>query len=246
MKELSRKQRRRLILFVVGCLTVPLLFPVGCVAYLYLSYIHDEVTEGSAYGFTIGQTKEEAYAVVGEMFHEGEIAHMSSERVRGEPFPERRRVPESSHVGRLRGVFPDWDSWTLENAAPYSVHLYWHGDALERIRLYEGPGGWRLVDRWSPSAAPALEFRVGHSYEEVYRLLLQLDEVQTGPRIRLRTGNLGVRQPVEGSREEYRFVEDLGRWKLYLDEDFWDSIKLEFEDDRLRRITRHRQNFELP
>jgi len=44
-------------------LSAPLVAAICYVAFLYLSYISDEVTSGSAYGFRIGASKAEAYAM---------------------------------------------------------------------------------------------------------------------------------------------------------------------------------------
>lgn len=47
----------------------------GYSAFLYVTYINDTVEEGSGYGFTIGQTKEEAYLAARKYYGDVFILH---------------------------------------------------------------------------------------------------------------------------------------------------------------------------
>lgn len=56
------------IKIVLSLLLLLVLFIGGNILYCWLTYIDDTVTEGSAYGFTINETKEEVYQKAREVF----------------------------------------------------------------------------------------------------------------------------------------------------------------------------------
>lgn len=73
------------------------------VAYLYATYLDETVRSGSAYGFRIGQSKAEAFAIAARQFSAGEISGVHT----SEPFAT--LDPVEGAFARLAHV----DAWVL-------------------------------------------------------------------------------------------------------------------------------------
>jgi len=69
----------KLALVLLG---IPVLFIVALVAYNYFTYIDETVTKGTAYGFKIGQTKEEALLTAKELYKNENIKFAHSHPVK--------------------------------------------------------------------------------------------------------------------------------------------------------------------
>jgi hypothetical protein len=87
----------------IAALALGLAMLAGYAGYLYLTYIDEMVHSGSAYGFTIGQSKSEAFAIVADQFAAREIAGVHIH----EPFST--IDPVEGALAQLSPV----DSWVL-------------------------------------------------------------------------------------------------------------------------------------
>ena len=56
----------------------------------------------------------------------------------------------------------------------------------------------------------------------------------------------GPHEDFEFTSEDYELLKNRNKWEFYYTKDYFDSIKLTFEQDRLVEIHRHRKKFELP
>jgi len=59
--------------------------------------------------------------------------------------------------------------------------------------------------------------------------------------------NIGPHKKFAFKPEEYNTLENRNNWKIYYSkEDYWDTLELNFNNNNLSSIYRHRQKFELP
>ncbi len=58
--------------------------------------------------------------------------------------------------------------------------------------------------------------------------------------------NFGPHKKISFNDDEYSFIAGRGRWEFYFNEGFFDSIKLTFSVNQLKKIYKHRKKFELP
>lgn len=112
---------KKWLLILVSCVIAGIVLPVAIwVGYLYATYISDDVTVGDAYGFSIGDSKQEAYEKV--------------RRAIAEIHPEDRRVfievKVSNEAAEFLATNPDY---------PVMVEIYLHDIGFERFAS---------MDRW--------------------------------------------------------------------------------------------------
>ena len=80
---------------------VPGLAIGGYVTYLWVTYIDETVTSGTAFGFTIGATKHEALASAGALTnHPDTVVYVSYGPRAGDNFTV---PPSPTHIGQLQG-----------------------------------------------------------------------------------------------------------------------------------------------
>lgn len=247
--DTPREPRRRIsiraLLIAAGIVVA---IPLGYVSFLFLTYLDEDVTQGSEYGFTIGQSKEQAYRAAQSLFRQGQVSEIHSignleDEIRMNPWLDRTLT-----LAEARPRFHQWDDWVLENPRKPQDEiiavLQFQGDQLESIGLPPP----NLVTSWRPANTTDLDFRQGQTRHEV---LAQLEELTTRPgyeQMRLSTGWMARRQPVDFADSEYGLVEHDDRWTMLVGKrrSYFNSIRLEFRDGRLKTIHRHRQYFELP
>jgi hypothetical protein len=229
-------QKRIFRLLTVGALLI-LAIPIGYAGFLYLSYLDKTTTSGSAYGFTIGQAKTDAYRVAQSQFRSGDIEAIDTI---GRREDELKRFPgiigdEGRHkVSEVRHSFENWDHWSLwlDGETPVLLAvLKFRGDRLDDL---------------SQSNPDDLGLTVGQSYAEVYSALESLARLPEYASLVVVTGWMARRQPVTFGDSEYRLVAEQDEWTLLVNGSHLNSIRLAFDDGRLVRIHRHRQYFELP
>ena len=225
---------------------VVILIPVILVFFLYVSSVDKEVTAGSAYGFTIGQSKADAYRIAQSQFRSGDITAIDTIRNREEEvkrFPEINGNASYRTVAAIEGWFDNWNHWSLwidgDNPSLLVIFTF-NGDR------FSGVGRGPLGEVWQPADADGITFRVGQSYAEVYKLLEALSRSPGYETLVLDTGWMARRQPVELNEAEYRYVAEYDDWTLLVSRSRLNSIQLTFDQGRLSRVHRHRQYFELP
>lgn len=239
-----RPRWRRVALVIAAVVMAVLL---GYIAFLYLSYIDRTVTAGSAFGFTIGQSKEEAFTTAERLFTAGKLNAITTltdyeEELRLNPWLEQ---PMSVEAARNR--FFAWDYWRLVYSAPGSADelpvLLFEGDYLTGV----GPPG-HLQSQWQPPDVSKVRLRPGQTRQEVLESLEVLSNASGYEDLRLSTGWMARRQPLTFSENEFLLVEGYDRWTLLVgrEQSFFNTIELQFRDGRLSQIHRHRQFFELP
>ena len=95
---------------------VVILIPLIYVCFLYVSYVDKEFIAGSAYGFTIGQSKADAYRIAQLQFRNGGITRIDTIRTREEEvrlFPGINGTASYHTVGEVRDWFDNWNQWSL-------------------------------------------------------------------------------------------------------------------------------------
>jgi hypothetical protein len=116
--------------FIAGLAGLVVLLVGAYIGYLALTYIDETVVEGTSYGYTIGQSKREAFSVAQQQFRRGAIAglHVS------DPFES--FAPDEPHWGLLESN----DRWTLffseEDNFFNTLKLKFTGDQLEEIHRH--------------------------------------------------------------------------------------------------------------
>ncbi|MEM7281373.1 MAG: hypothetical protein AAF438_07075 [Pseudomonadota bacterium] len=231
--------------YVAIALGILLLIVGSYLAYLYITYIDQTVTSGSAYGFTVGQSKIEAYQIAYEKFQAEEIVRIQTVRSREVELKRHPWLREKFH--RLEDVqehFDQWNHWSvwLRALEPQLLAVIeWQGTAVSGVGK---PGA--LGQLWQPEVGRAsTEIAAGDSYEDAYSALHALAKVSGYEELVVRTGWMARRQPTYLTQEEFRFVEFYDEWRLYVGSAF-NTIQLSFDGGKLQEIHRHRQHFELP
>ena len=62
----------------------------------------------------------------------------------------------------------------------------------------------------------------------------------------LKNNDFGPHKKISFQLQDYKLIEGRDKWAFYLDEGYFNSVKLTFERNKLSEIHRHRKNFELP
>jgi hypothetical protein len=232
----SKRTLRLRTVVVLLILAVPIVYA----AFLYLSYLDVTTTSGSAYGYTIGQTRADAYRVAQAQFRGGDIEAIDTLRNREveiEHFPGIVGGAARHKISEVRDSFERWDQWALwlegETHDPLAI-LKFHGDRLHDLDLSQ------------PGHPDDLGLRVGQSYAEVYSALESLAALPEYASLVVDTGWMARRQPVSFGDSEYRLVAEQDEWTLLVNGSYLNTIRLSFHDGRLVRIYRRRQYFELP
>ncbi len=244
-REPHRRRSIRALLIAAGIVVA---FTLGYVSFLFLSYLDEAVTQGSEYGFTIGQSKEQAYRAAQSLFRQGQVSGIDSTGNRDDEIRMNPWLDRTLTLAEARPRFHLWNDWILESPRKPQNEiiavLQFQGDQLKSIGLPPPD----LVTSWRPANTADLHFRQGQTRHEV---LAQLEELTTRPgyeQMRLSTGWMARRQPVGFADSEYGLVEHADRWTMFVGKprSFFNTISLEFRDGRLKTIHRHRQYFELP
>lgn len=91
-------------------------------------------------------------------------------------------------------------------------------------------------------------FTIGQSKEEVYEAAArQYADIEVQIMHPLRQGEYGPLIGFSFSEEEYHVLRERARWDIYLSKErLSDLVTLEFKEDKLVSIYRHRKYFELP
>lgn len=220
---------------------------LGYIAFLHLSYVDKTVTSGSAFGFTIGQSKEEAFTTAARLFTAGKLNGINTvigyeEELRLNPWLEQPLSVEAA-----RNHFFGWNHWRIVYSTQGSADdlpvLLFAGDHLTGV----GPPG-RLQSQWQPPGVPKIHLRRGQTRQEVLESLEVLSNAPGYEDLRLSTGWMARRQPAAFSENEFLLVEGHDHWELLVgrERSSFNTIDLQFRDGRLSQIHRHRQYFELP
>jgi hypothetical protein len=119
--------------FLKGVVFVAGLFSLAFVCllwYLYLTYIDEAVVTGSAYGYTIGQSKRDVYEIATHQFRDNEISgiHIMEPFETFDPSPGNFAMVES---GDLWTVFP-----AERNDFFDTVDLHFEDGALTKVHRH--------------------------------------------------------------------------------------------------------------
>lgn len=243
-------------------LGIALLIPIGIIVFLVFTHINETVESGSAYGFTIGQSKQEAYKIARGQFERGEIIKMSTS-INWETskflYPKTVEHLTMKEVERWSNL---WDKWELEqdddgdgvgDEGSLMVVIKFHGPKVSEIRLPIYLDGTldslsRNHDRWLvPGLEKGFTVSVGQTYEKVFQFLKSLSE-SPGYESLVLTIKLtpALWQPLRFTKKEFRLVEPYDAWTLYKSDPTPGSnnIELIFKDNHLQKIRRYRLFFE--
>jgi len=239
---------KKVLRYASVLLALLLLVPAAYVGYLYITYIDRTLVSGSGYGFTIGQSKLQAYEAAQRAFEAGKLVgidtvHDRDEELQLYPWLE-ADLPVEHVLDRIDG----WDHWSL------SLNTSSDRPSLLAVVVFEGdkvsgvgqPG--KLGARWHPPAFPAVEIHQGQTRAQVAAMFQALSQSPGYESLRISTGWMARRQPKTFARAEFRYVEGDDDWTLLVDHEwsYFNTVRLRFHDGALAEIHRHRQYFELP
>ena len=219
--------------------------PASCVIYLWATSISETTTEGTAYGFEIGQSKADAYRAAQDQFELAAIYGVEAVRTREDEDRLHPGAGDYYSAEELEHRFNEWNHWSLwlgaSNTPPIGLILF-EGDSISSTGL---PGA--TCDSWHPPGAPAgIVFSKGQTYAEAYALLASLSRSPGFSSLLLRSGWMARRQPDKLAASEFDLIKPYDRWKIFMSSErsYFDDLDLTFEDQRLVEIYRHRQEFE--
>lgn len=220
------------IVFVLNFSVVVTLGMFGCV--------DRTVTEGRAYGFSIGQSKQEAFSTIAKQIREGTSHGMTTLQDRDAEISEHNKCLEEKDVAQLDACFDRWTQWEIVEAPPLIEHT---------IVLDFSKGVLRSVKEVTNNSLQ--DYRkelvtIGDDYDRVLLDLKERSRRQSLP-LRARTGWMARRQPTQGSLDEFQLVAPYDRWVLYVGKmpTHFNTIELLFRADRLTSIRRVRSQ-EMP
>jgi len=242
----ARRKARLVLKWLLAIVGTLLAIPAAFALYLYATHVSEETTAGSAYGFTIGDSKESIYTAIQHLVQRGDALGVEGSRTREEEERLHPGAGEYFPVAELETRFDEWNHWSLwvdTSGSPPIGLLLFEGDSLSSA----GPVG-ATRGEWHPPGAPHIAFTAGQSYEEAYDELGRLAEAPGYESLRLRSGWTARRQPHALDDSEFALIEPYDRWKVFVgnERSHRDFIRLTFENRQLASIYRHRQNFELP
>ena len=217
------------------------------IAWYHLTYIDETTRSGSAYGFTIGQSKESAYETAQQLYKDGVISGIETTDTRAK---EEARFPylgQQLLIQDARAHFSRASYWELSgefNKSKVRITMWWHDTSLSRIGMYttatEETGYLDYVSVWR--ASEAISFKVGDTYSEAYEKLSVLAASNVTGELVLQ-GSLR-RQPVRFANSEYSLIQSDENWMLLIEDRYTDTIRLAFAHDKLLQIRRHRVQIE--
>ncbi len=250
---------RILTLLASGVILTPVLL-------IWATYINETVTTGSAYGFTIGSSREQVYETVQSKLEAGELVtrHTSDYGGAGGIWLG-ERWDDFAQLEDIRlDQFRQWKYWELwrkvtPNPNPLLsplksvVDFSFEGERVFQLTLrsYDKPVG--PEDNRSHSITkdvvkiPLQDRRVvvrsGQTYEEIYQTLMTLPQQDSEFWVRGRYH----RSLRNWSDEEFTIAREWSVWSLSYEEnpplDGHNKIRLEFENDQLKEINRWRRYF---
>lgn len=230
-----------------GILFLIIVSIIGCV------YQNEDFTEGTAYGFTIGQTKQEVYRNAQSKYKKGEIVQIEPDLGREEYLQVNPELNHGHKVANVDEWFDLWNSWTLKIDGE-DFYLYTVIDIEESTvswigLLRKNHHELELQNEWiAPNMENPPKIFAGQTFKEVYQALLTISRDPAYEKLVVSTGWM-VRRPVtKFTQDEYRFISPYDRWQLMYSGKMIHNNYLEFKfaNGKLIHINRHRQNFELP
>jgi len=231
-----------------------ILVVVSYIAYFYLTYIHEDITEGSGYGFTIGQTKQEVYRIAQSKFKDGELLEIEPDLGREEYLAKNLELNKRHKISDVEPWFDQWNHWQLEIEGddPYLFTvLQFKKNTISCIGLLKkNHNNLELQKEWiAPRMENPPKLVVGQTYKEVYQALLSISREPSYQKLVLSTGWMARRPIEEFTHEEYRLISPYDKWKVYYGGgkiSAFNSLEFIFANGKLVSIHRHRQHFELP
>ena len=239
---------KKLLVYASVGVGLLLLVPTLYIGYLYVTYIDKTITTGSAYGFEIGQSKEEAYGAAKREFEAHRLVAVDTVHDRDEELQRYPWLDSDLPVEEALAHVDGWDHWSL------SLHTADQRPLLLALVLFEGdsvsavgqPGA--LGERWHPAELTRFELHHGQSRAQAATAIQGLSHADGYVGLAVSTGWMARRQPRSFAPEEFRFVEASDDWTLIVDHRhaYFNTVRLRFDSGRLVEIHRHRQYFELP
>ncbi len=93
----------------------------------------------------------------------------------------------------------------------------------------------------------AYGFRIGDNKSQTYGAAEQVfEDSNIYILYPLDKNNFGPHREIKFNEKDYDILMAIDRWKMFFDTGYFNSIELTFEDGTLKRIYRHRKEFELP
>ena len=90
-------------------------------------------------------------------------------------------------------------------------------------------------------------FNIGEAKEQVFSNAIKaFQEEQVYILNPIDERGYGPHEEIEFTSEDYELLKNRNKWDFYYSKNYFDSIKLTFEQDILVEIHRHRKKFELP
>ena len=211
---------------------------------LHPDELNETIEEGSAYGFTIGDTKAECFQKAEQLIrNHSAFLH---------PGPEEAELLRSygidarsnQQIERVEQAFPDWRDWVLTDSdakTPEPVTLVFgvHTSALEHIYV-GGMLSFREVPVWPEDGAQQSSLVPGLDYGEVYRRLRIREEESQSDTLHLRAKSWRIVSTFDEA--SYQRLSKWDVWIIRYQYAPWnDFASLSFAEGRLKTIWRLKQ-----
>jgi len=216
---------------------------------------NETVRSGEAYGFRVGETKEQTFAAVRELFAEGEFSGLAPWADRDGYYRVYPHLFGYQPPEKFVEVFADWDSWKIRgfsDGETKEVQLFFTGpdnDLRQIDRTRETSAGWptEYPDAWpEKDGLPAV--RRGMSPRETFAVLVRLAEHPGYEGMEMAPLYLAWRSIKHLTPEELERILPFDEWYMRKSETPFttDSIHLGFTDGRLTEIGRYRSYDPFP
>ena len=225
--------------------------------YCYLTFIYGDITEGSGYGFTIGQTKQEVYKIAQSKFKKGKIVEIEADLGRSKKYWSKNLEHNKKHkVSDVETWFHQWDCWQLEleeDDPNLFRTIIFKGNHVSFISLFKveyptypevKPLEVEFLNEWIPTKMEnPSKIVVGQTYEEAYQTLLDISREPSYEKLVIKTASHCRRVITNFTMDEYLFIGPYEDWRLYYETGLSKSkntLFLKFADGKLIRILRQR------
>jgi hypothetical protein len=247
-----------ILLFVASPILISLaLFSPLFVKDIFLSFWETAQTvhEGEAYGFRVGDTKEQTFADAADLLAKGEFGWLSPWVDRNAYYEIYPTLFDYQPPDQVAAVFEDWVSWKLRgfsDGETKQVQLFfaYPGNTLRQIDwTRHNISGWPTAypEAW-PSGNGLPSIHKGMPSGEVLLALIRLTAHEGYEGMEMTPPYLAWRQITRPEPDDFDRIRPFGEWYVRkLKTPFsTDSIHLKFKGDKLMEIGRYRNYDPFP
>ena len=213
------------------------------------------ISEGEAFGFKIGESKEEVFRRAKNMFSRGSIRwvapHIDVESLTN---IYGANVFELQDIEKVEDAFSAWSWWQIHNwsavtGAYISIKFDFDRPVIEMIIQQSSlssptvPAPSYRCNRWPSNASSSNQLREGLSYDEVYRIIKRLKKQDQYRNVKVRTSQGARRKVSHFTESDLERLKKWGTWDVQIKSIEYspDFTRLSFEKDKLAKIYRLRK-----